>query len=37
MTVKYILSDYLEQAISEAVYDKLEDGTFYGRIPPGKD
>ncbi len=36
MTVKYILSDYLEQAISEAVYDKLEDGTFCGRIPPCK-
>jgi predicted RNase H-like HicB family nuclease len=36
MTVKYVLSDYLEQAMAEAVYDKLEDGSFSGRIPPCK-
>lgn len=34
MDVQYVLSDYVEQAMSQAVYDKLEDGTFAGRIPP---
>jgi len=33
MPIHYILSEYLEQAMSEAAYDKLEDGTFTGRIP----
>ena len=32
----YVLSDYLEQALTVAVYDKLDDGTFAGRIPPCK-
>ncbi|MFQ5865276.1 MAG: type II toxin-antitoxin system HicB family antitoxin [bacterium] len=32
MAVRYILSDYVEQAIEEAVYDKLDDGTYTGRI-----
>lgn len=31
--MKFIPSDYVQQAMSEAVYDKLEDGTFAGRIP----
>ena len=35
-TIKYILSDYVEQAMAQAVYDKLEDGTFAGRIPSCK-
>ena len=30
----YVLTDYLEQALAMAVYDKLDDGTFAGRIPP---
>jgi len=34
--VRYILSEYMEQAMKQAVYDKLEDGTFAGRIPPCK-
>ncbi len=34
MAVQFILSDYVEQAMAQAVYDKLEDGTFAGRIPP---
>ena len=29
----YILTDYIEQAMDYAVYDKLEDGAFCGRIP----
>lgn len=31
-----ILSDYVEQAMAQAIYDKLEDGTFTGRIAPCK-
>jgi predicted RNase H-like HicB family nuclease len=34
MNARYsILSDYIEQALAKAVYDKLDDGTFAGRIP----
>lgn len=36
MATRYILSEYVEQAIAQAVYDKLEDNTFAGRIPPCK-
>ncbi len=34
--IRYILSEYVEQVMAQAVYDKLEDGTFAGRIPPCK-
>jgi predicted RNase H-like HicB family nuclease len=36
MEARYILTDYVEQAMAYAVYDKLEDGTFAGRIPQCK-
>jgi len=36
MTIQFVLSDYVQQAMAQAVYDKLEDGTFAGRIPPCK-
>ncbi|MFB2979260.1 type II toxin-antitoxin system HicB family antitoxin [Microseira sp. BLCC-F43] len=36
MAVRFILSDYVELAIAQAVYDKLEDGTFVGKIPACK-
>ncbi|MDO8127048.1 MAG: hypothetical protein Q6359_07455 [Candidatus Brocadiales bacterium] len=36
MPVKFILSEYVEQAMAQAVYDKLEDVMFAGRIPPCK-
>ncbi len=36
MMKQYILSDYLENALAQAEYDKLEDGTFFGRIPSCK-
>ena len=36
MLGQFILSDYLDKALSEAEYDKLEDGTFSGRIPSSK-
>jgi predicted RNase H-like HicB family nuclease len=34
MSVQFILSDYLDRAMAQAEYDKLEDGTFAGRVPP---
>lgn len=33
MAVRFILSDYVEAALSSAEYDKLDDGTFAGRLP----
>ena len=30
----YILTAYLDRAMAEAAYDKLDDGTYAGRIPP---
>ena len=33
MVVRFILTEYLDQAIARGVYDKLRDGTFAGRIP----
>ena len=33
---RLILTEYLEQAMAEAEYDKLEDDTFAGRIPSCK-
>ncbi len=32
MTSGYVLSDYIEQAMDQADYDKLEDGAFSGWI-----
>jgi predicted RNase H-like HicB family nuclease len=32
MDAQYILSEYLERAMAQAEYDKLEDETFSGRI-----
>ncbi len=31
--LQFILTGYIENALSQAEYDKLEDGTFSGRIP----
>jgi len=36
MQTHYILSEYLNQAMAQAEYDKLEDSSFSGRIPPCK-
>jgi predicted RNase H-like HicB family nuclease len=33
---RFILTDYVDQALASPVYDRLEDGTFAGRIPPCK-
>ncbi len=34
MPVRYLLTEYVERAMAHAVYDKLEDGTYAGRISP---
>ena len=34
--LKFILTGYIENALSQAEYDKLEDGTFSGRVPSCK-
>jgi len=34
--LRFILTGYIENALSQAEYDKLEDGTFSGRIPACK-
>jgi hypothetical protein len=36
MATRYVLAEYTNQAMAQAVYDKLEDGTFTGRIPSCK-
>ena len=36
MSGNYILSDYVEVALGQAEYDKLDDETFAGRIPSCK-
>ena len=36
MIGQFVLTDYVNQAMAHAIYDKLEDGTFVGRIPPCK-
>ena len=33
MEFKFVLTDYIEQALTQAVYEDLGDGTFGGRIP----
>jgi predicted RNase H-like HicB family nuclease len=36
MSVRFVLTEYVDQAMKDAVYDKLDDGTFAGRIPSCK-
>ncbi len=36
MTNTFIISDYIHNAMKIAIYDKLEDGSFHGRIPACK-
>ena len=33
MSKRYILSEYVERAMEQALYDKLDDASFAGRIP----
>ncbi len=34
--LRFILTGYIESALLQAEYDKLDEGTFSGRIPPCK-
>ena len=34
MEFKFVLSDYIDQAMSQAIYEELEDGTYGATIPP---
>jgi predicted RNase H-like HicB family nuclease len=34
MLKRFVLTDYIEKAMSLATYDKLEDGSFIGKVPP---
>ena len=36
MAAQFVLTDYTSQLMARAVYDKLEDRTFAGRIPECK-
>jgi predicted RNase H-like HicB family nuclease len=36
MAVQYVLSEYLDLAMAQASYDKLEDDSYVGRIPACK-
>ena len=36
MASPYVLTGYVQTALAQAVFDKLEDGSFCGRIPPCK-
>jgi len=36
VAVRFVLTQYVEQALSRATYDKLEEGSFVGRIPECK-
>jgi predicted RNase H-like HicB family nuclease len=36
MSVRFVLTEHVDQAMKDAVYDKLDDGTFAGRIPSCK-
>jgi hypothetical protein len=33
MSTTYILTEYVDHAMAQAEYDKLDDGSFSGRIP----
>jgi predicted RNase H-like HicB family nuclease len=33
VTPRYVLSDYVNEALAEAGFEKLEDGSYAGRIP----
>ena len=34
--MKFIITDYIEEAMKKAVYEKLKDGSFAGKIPECK-
>jgi len=36
MAIRFVLTEYVEQAMADASYDRLEEATFVGRIPACK-
>jgi len=34
VALRYVLSDYVGEALAQAAYEKLEDGSYAGRISP---
>ena len=34
MAPRYVLSEYVEEALAQAAFEKLEDGSYAGRIAP---
>ena len=34
MTPRYVLSDYVGEALGQAAFERLEDGSYAGRISP---
>ena len=34
MAPRYVLSEYVEEALAQAAFERLEDGSYAGRIPP---
>ena len=36
MSIRFILSEYVEHALKQSVYDKLDDGSYAGSIPECK-
>jgi len=34
VALRFVLSDYVGEALAQAAYEKLEDGSYAGRIPP---
>lgn len=36
MATHFIITEYIQRALAQAEYDKLEDGSFSGRIPSCK-
>ena len=36
MAAQFIISEYIRRAMAQAEYDKFEDASFSGRIPPCK-
>ncbi|KAF5424159.1 MAG: hypothetical protein C5S41_05720 [Candidatus Methanomarinus sp.] len=36
MVVRFILTDYVNNLMAHAIYEKLDDGTYAGRIPQCK-
>lgn len=36
MAARFVLSDYVDRALARATYDKLDDGSFSGRVPDCK-